>query len=135
MQQHSCITTERGRRIDGNPEGHPNWPFFYSTEMNELTLVDYAFIPLFEQTAWRRSVYKIQPFSRVYGDILFVSLAIYQDIRVPSCVVPRYDFFERNEDGDKFSTSKKNRVLYNQYYNGIASEWQRRGYLPVQKRS
>ena len=135
MQQHSCIATERGRRIDGNPEGHPNWPFFYSTEMKELTLVDYAFIPLFEQTAWRRSVYKIQPFSRVYGDILFVSLAIYQDIGVPSCVVPRYDFFERNEDGDKFSTSKKNRVLYNQYYNGIASEWQRRGYLPVQKRS
>ena len=135
MQQHNCIATERGRRIDGNPEGHPNWPFFYSTESAELTLVDYAFIPLFEQTAWRRSVYKVQPFSRVYGDILFVSLAVYQDIGVPSCVVPHYGFFERNEDGDKFSTSKKNRVLYNQYYNSIASEWQRRGYIPVQKRS
>lgn len=134
MHQHNCLATERGRRIDDNPEGHPNWPFFYSKESKELTLVDYAFIPLFELTAWRRSVYKVQPFSRVYGDILFISLAIYQDIRVPSCVVPHYEFFERNEDGDKFSTSKKNRVLYNQYYNAIAAEWKRRGYVPVEKR-
>ena len=134
MHAHHCIATERGRRIDDNPEGHPNWPFVLSKDAANLTVVDYSFIPFFEDTEWRKSVYKTQPFSRVYGDILFVSLAIYQDIRVPSCVIPRFEFFERNEDNDSFSTSKKNRVLYNQYYNGIAAEWIARGYKPVAKR-
>lgn len=134
MRENQCIATERGRIIDSNSKGQTEWPLVIGKEIKEISFVDYAFIPLFMDTEWRKSVYVISPFSRVYGDILFVSLSIYHDRRIPSCVIPGFDFFLRNEDGDSNSTSKKNPNLYNYHYNRIAEKWIHNGYVPIQQR-
>lgn len=135
MREEHCIATERGRLIIDNPDGHANWPMVIGKDIEEIQFVDYAFIPLFMDTEWRKSVYKNAPFSRMYGDILFVSLSIYQDHNIMPCVVPKFDFFLRNEDDDVHSTSRKDRGLYNYHYTRIANLWMDKGYIPFEKRS
>lgn len=135
MRERQCIATERGKLINMDPDGHASWPMVIGKELKELQYVDYAFIPLFLDTEWRKSIYKIPPFSRVYGDILFMSLSIYQDRSIMPCVVPQFDFFLRNEDGDAHATSRKNRGLYNFHYTRIATMWIEKGYIPLEKRA
>ena len=134
LHSYHCIATERGRMIDMHSINHEKWTLIIGKEVKKLTYVDYAFIPLFLDTEWRKAVWKVEPFSRVYGDILFISIAIYQDQHILPCVIPDYEFFLRNEDKDIHSTSKKNHHLYNYYYHDIASQWIDSGYVPILQR-
>ena len=134
LHSYHCIATERGRMIDMHSINHEKWTLIIGKEVKKLTYVDYAFIPLFLDTEWRKAVWKVEPFSRVYGDILFISIAIYQDRHILPCVIPDYEFFLRNEDKDIHSTSKKNHHLYNYYYHDIASQWIDSGYVPILQR-
>lgn len=133
MRANHCVTTERGRRI--NPTViHDQWTMITSASVTNLTIVDYAFIPQFLDTEWRKGYWKVSPFSRRYGDILFVASGLYKSMKIPSCVAPQFTFFEKDEGDDALSTSKSHSDEYNQLYSGIAKEWIRRGYVPVNER-
>ena len=133
MRANRCVATERGRRIDPSVI-HDQWTLITSASVTNLTIVDYAFIPQFLDTEWRKGYWKVSPFSRRYGDILFVASGLYRAMGIPSCVAPQFQFFEKDEGDDALSTSKSHSAEYNQLYSDIAKEWVRRGYVPVTER-
>lgn len=135
MRENQCLTSERGGVYRSRTEGHANWKIVTSGSINAKTFVDYAFIPFYEDSEWRKSVYGEKPNSPVFGDILFASNAIFFDKKIPACVYPSFKFFEKDEGEDVLSTSKKNSALYDFHYDRIANFWMDRGYQPVFERS
>ena len=135
MRENQCVTSERGGVYRSRSEGHANWKIVTSGSIASKTLVDYAFIPFYEDSEWRKSVYRVKPFSPVFGDILFASNAIFFDKKIPSCVYPSFKFFDKDEGEDVLSTSKKNTALYDFHYDRIANFWMGKGYQPVFERS
>lgn len=135
MRENQCVTSERGGVYRSRTEGHANWRIVTSSSIDSKTLVDYSFIPFYEDSEWRKSVYGVKPFSPVFGDILFASNAIFVDKKIPACVYPSFKFFDKDEGEDVHSTSKKNTALYDFHYDRIANFWMDKGYQPVFERS
>ena len=77
---------------------------------------------------------KTPPFYRRFGDILFASISLFQETSIPPCIPPNFTFCEASKDDDSFSTLKKNRGLYADDYNRIASTWIKIGYIPLYQR-
>ena len=134
MHNYSCVATERGRLVRPNVN-HKDWKMLTSSTVSNLTVVDYAFIPQFVDTEWRKHYLHIAPFSRRYGDILFMSSGLYVSSGITPCIIPQFDFFEKDEGDDSMSTSKAHSDEYNALYTGIAESWISKGYIPVVKRS
>ena len=134
MHAHHCVATERGRLVEPNVN-HKDWKMLTSAMVSNLTIVDYAFIPQFVDTEWRKHYVHVAPFSRRYGDILFMSSGLYRFSGITPCIIPHFDFFEKDEGDDSMSTSKAHSDEYNALYTGIAESWIAKGYVPVVKRS
>lgn len=133
MQLNHCVATERGKLVVPSVN-HKDWELKTSSTVSNLTVVDYAFIPQFLDTAWRKAYLKVPLFSRRYGDILFMSSALNMELGIEACVIPQFSFFVKDEGDDKLSTSKSHSDEYNYLYSQIAEEWIRRGYKPVIQR-
>lgn len=133
MQQNHCIATERGKLIVPSVN-HREWQMKTSSTVSNLTVVDYAFIPQFVDTTWRKAYWKVPLFSRRYGDILFMSSALNMELGIEACIIPQFSFFVKDEGDDSLSTSKSHSDEYNYLYSQIAEEWIQKGYKPVIQR-
>lgn len=148
LQAYRCVVTEHGGRITpgspggtgtgtGTPRGSiasfDHWIDVRSdrSHTHALRFADYASLPQFAETAWRKHLLKTPPFYRRFGDILFASIALFQEARIPPCIPPNFTFCQDSRDDDAFSTLRKHRQLYDQDYLRIADTWIRRGYVPL----
>lgn len=152
VETYHCVATEHGGKITNNTEGFDTWEdirsysYSYSNNNNSssssssisnnslIRYADYASLPQFSRTSWRKKVMKTPPFYRRFGDILFASISLFQEANIPPCIPPNFTFCEESKDDDSFSTLKKNRGLYAEDYNRIASTWMRMGYIPLYQR-
>ena len=136
VETYHCVATEHGGKITNNTEGFDTWEDIRS-DSSDHTLIryaDYASLPQFSKTSWRKKVMKTPPFYRRFGDILFASISLFQETSIPPCIPPNFTFCEASKDDDSFSTLKKNRGLYADDYNRIASTWIKMGYIPLYQR-
>ena len=136
VETYHCVATEHGGKITNNSEGFDTWEDIRSDSSNHTLIryADYASLPQFSKTSWRKKVMKTPPFYRRFGDILFASISLFQETNIPPCIPPNFTFCEASKDDDSFSTLKKNRGLYADDYNRIASTWMKMGYIPLYQR-
>ena len=133
VESYHCVVTEHGGKISNNTEGFDTWEDVRSSS-DHIRFADYASLPQFSETSWRKKVMKTPPFYRRFGDILFASISLFQEANIPPCIPPNFTFCEASKDNDSFSTLKKNRGLYADDYNRIASTWMKMGYVPLYQR-
>ena len=136
VETYHCVATEHGGKITNNTEGFDTWEDIRSDSSNHTLIryADYASLPQFSKTSWKKKVMKTPPFYRRFGDILFASISLFQETSIPPCIPPNFTFCEASKDDDSFSTLKKNRGLYADDYNRIASTWMKMGYIPLYQR-
>lgn len=133
VETYHCVATEHGGKIINSTEGFDAWEDVRSSN-SSIRFADYASLPQFSKTSWRKKVMKTPPFYRRFGDILFASISLFQEANIPPCIPPNFTFCEESKDDDSFSTLKKNRGLYADDYNRIALTWMKRGYIPLYQR-
>ena len=134
VQEFHCVVTEHGGKITSDKEGFSKWEDVQSSNGSNLMFADYASLPQFALTEWRKLVYRNNPFYRRFGDILFVSLSMYYEGKLQPCILPRYSFCEVSRDNDGFSTLNSHRASYAEDYNKIAAKWIDMGYIPLMNR-